>query len=63
MRLTLAAIGGLKLDTGVADKIIFDDDVSGLRHSRARQRGPYVDLSVQDRRQDPEACPRTCHGD
>ena len=57
MRLTLAAIEGLKLDTGVADKIIFDDDV------RARQRGPYVDLSVQDRRQDPEACPRTCHGD
>ena len=45
MRLTLAAIEGLKQDTGVADKIIFDD--SGLRHSRARQRGPYVDLSVQ----------------
>ena len=30
MRLTLAAIEGLKLDTGVADKIIFDDDVPGF---------------------------------
>src|SRR5262249_39678300 len=30
MRLTTAAIEGLKLDTGVADKIIFDDDVPGF---------------------------------
>ena len=40
MRLTVAAIEGLKLDTGVADKIIFDDDVPGfgirLRASGAR---------------------------
>ena len=59
MRLTVASIEGLKLHTGVADKIIFDD----LRHSRARQRSSYVDLSVQDWRKDPPACPRTGHGD
>ena len=51
MRLTPAAVEGLKLDAGVADKIIFDDDVSRLRHSRARQRGADVDFSVQNRRQ------------
>ena len=40
MRLTTAAIEGLKLDTDVADKIIFDDDVPGfgirMRASGAR---------------------------
>jgi integrase len=30
MRLTTASIEGLKLDTGVADKIIFDDEVPGF---------------------------------
>ena len=30
MRLTTAAIEGLKLDAGVADKIVFDDDVPGF---------------------------------
>jgi hypothetical protein len=30
MRLTAAAVGGLKLDSGVADRIIFDDDVPGF---------------------------------
>ena len=30
MRLTVASIEGLKLHTGVADKIIFDDDVPGF---------------------------------
>jgi integrase len=30
MRLTAASIEGLKLDTGVADKIVFDDDVPGF---------------------------------
>jgi integrase len=30
MRLTPATVGALKLDTGVADKIIFDDDVPGF---------------------------------
>ena len=30
MRLTTAAVEGLKLDAGVADKIIFDDDVPGF---------------------------------
>ena len=30
MRLTPAAVEGLKLDAGVADKIIFDDDVPGF---------------------------------
>jgi integrase len=30
MRLTTAAVGGLKLDLGVADKIVFDDDVPGF---------------------------------
>jgi hypothetical protein len=28
MRLTTGAIEGLKLDRGVTDKIVFDDDVS-----------------------------------
>jgi integrase len=40
MRLTAATIGGLKLDTGVADKIVFDADVPGfgirIRASGAR---------------------------
>ena len=30
MRLTTAAVEGLELDTGVADKIVFDDDVPGF---------------------------------
>jgi integrase len=30
MRLTAASLGALKLDTGVADKIFFDDDVPGF---------------------------------
>ena len=40
MRLTAATIGGLKLDTGVADKIVSDADVPGfgirIRASGAR---------------------------
>jgi integrase len=40
MRLTTASIGALKLDTGIADKIVFDADVPGfgirLRASGAR---------------------------
>jgi hypothetical protein len=30
MRLTAASVNALKLDTGVADKIVFDDDVPGF---------------------------------
>jgi hypothetical protein len=30
MRLTAAAIGDPKLDSGVTDRIIFDDDVPGF---------------------------------
>ena len=30
MRLTAASVSALKLDTGVADKIVFDDNVPGF---------------------------------
>jgi len=30
MRFTAAALGDLKLDSGVVDRIIFDDDVPGF---------------------------------
>ena len=47
MRLTTASVSALKLNTGVADAIFFDADVAGVRRASARQRSPYVGLSVQ----------------
>ena len=56
MRLTTAAVEGLKLDTRRRRQDCFRRRRSGLRHSRARQRRADVDLSVQDRGQDQAAC-------
>ena len=60
MRLTAATIDGLKLDTGVADKIVFDADVPGFGIRMPRQRGAYVGLPVQDWRKD--QAPRSWSG-
>ena len=47
MRLTTAALGALKLDADVTDKIFFETTCRASA-SRARQRSADVDFSVQD---------------